>query len=348
MKKILVLGNMADLQTGLYIVESAEKLGHKVEFLDTRALCEKHGNQEAQKIILYNINELKFNPDIIIVLKGLELSPTTIETIKNLYKKSILVNWYFDIYIGLKKIWENKEYSDTIKLFDYYFCSLDGVAKKLRDKGFKNVHCLREACFPPSHGEQYINHFQRQKYGGDISFIGNIGFHNIHPNRINILSKIIKEGFDIKIWGNIIGDRKYIPLDVRHHMTEIPVINEYHSIVCQSSAINLGLDAIPKLDGSMSARLYRVMCAGGLYLSTPTLGIDKLFKVNKKDDEITKDQELVLFYDNNDLIRKLDFLLENDDIRESIAMNGQKKVISEHTFTKRINEMLEMIKDGKK
>jgi len=343
MKKILVLGQMSDLQTGMYIVESAEELGHKVDFLDTRAICKEHGTHNSQKIILHKINELEFTPDIIIILKGLELLPETIKTIKALFKNAVLVNWYFDIYIGDKKIWNNEEYFDTIKLFDYYFCSLSGVASKLKDKGFENVYCLREACFPPSHNEQYMNFYQKKKYGSDVSFIGNIGFHHIHKNRISILSKVIKEGFDIKIWGNLIGEPKRIPLEVRRHMLEIPVINEYHSMVCQSSLINLGIDAISELEGSMSARIYRVMCSGGLYLSTPTLGLDKLFKINEKGDKISADQEVVVFYDNDDLIKKIDFLLEHDDIRESIAKNGREKVVSEHKFTDRIKKMIEVI-----
>jgi len=97
----------------------------------------------------------------------------------------------------------------------------------------------------------------------------------------------------------------------------------------------------------MSARIYRVMCAGGLYLSTATKGIESLFNVNKEGEEITGDQELVVFYDENDLIKKLDFLLEHDDIRESIAKNGQKRVISEHTFKHRIIKMLKMIENGR-
>jgi len=125
------------------------------------------------------------------------------------------------------------------------------------------------------------------------------------------------------------------------------VINERHSIVCQSSLINLGLDAMPELEGSMSARLYRVMCAGGLYLSTPTKGIEKLFKINKKGDKINEEQELVVFYDENDLIEKIDFLLENEKIRKQIAINGQKKVLSEHTFTDRIKKLIKLV-EGKK
>jgi len=348
MKNILVLGYMADLQTGMYIVESAERLGNNVEFIDIRVLSNMHGSQNSQKIILHDVDIVENKPDIIIVLKGLELAPETIKAIKLLYPKATLVNWFFDIYIGQQKIWDAKFYFPTIKLFDYYFCSLKGVANKLKDRGLNNVYCIREACNLDFHGEQYMNAFQKKKYGSDIAFAGSMGFHNIHHNRIKTLDAIIKSGSDIKIWGNIIGESKSIPISIRRHMVGVSAVNETHAMVCQSSLINLGLDAIPELYGSMSARIYRVMCAGGLYLSTATKGIDELFKINKKGEEITSDQDLVVFYDDNDLINKIDFLLENNDIRESIANNGKEKVLCEHKFTDRIKEMVEMISDGRK
>jgi len=342
--KILVLGQMKDLQTGIYIVQSIEELGYEAGFVDTRAIVEQAGLKEGQQIILDKLDELDFTPDIIMILKGLEMSLDTLKNIKAKYPKAKFINWFFDVYLADKKIWENKEYEETLNFYDFYFCSLKGVANTLQQYGFKNAIHIGEACYPPLHGEQYMNNFQEGKYGEDIAFIGSIGMLGIHQNRVKYLAKIIKEGFNIKIWGSIIGEPKSIPLAVRQHMTNDSVINERHSQVCQASLINLGIDQDPALDESWSARLYRVMCAGGLYLSVATKGLDKYFKINKKDEEITADQDLVVFYDEFDLIAKLDFLLEHDEIRESIAKNGQKIVLEKHKFTDRLKDIIEKVK----
>ena len=180
----------------------------------------------------------------------------------------------------------------------------------------------------------------------DVAFIGTVGFQVQHPNRIPILSKVLKEGFNIKIWGALAGEEKLIPMDIRRARTGIGVVNEYHSMVAQTSLINLGIDGNP--DYGWGARLYRVMCAGGLYLNNYTKGIENCFKINKEGEEITEDQELVIYYDDDDLIVKLDFLLGNDEIRNKIAKNGMEKVQKEHTFDVRIKEMLEMIKKERK
>jgi len=344
MTKFLLLGQVKDLQSGVYILESINELGHEEKYVDIRQLCEEHGVKPAQEIILKEIDELNYDPDIIIVLKGLELSLPTLKAIKDKYPDAKLTNWYFDIKAVGTNLWENQSFFPAIELYDFFFCSLRGVATKLQEKGFQNALYVGEACYPPMHEEQDMNHFQETKYGEDISFIGNLGYHDIHKDRLKILSQVLKEGFNMKIWGGVMGEMKLIPLAIRGRLAGEQVINERHSMVCQSSLINLGLDAMPDLEGSMSARIYRIMCAGGLYLSSPTKGIGDFFKINYKDDPITADLEVVVFHDQNDLIKKLDFLLEHDDIRESIRRNGQKVVLEKHKFTDRIEEIIKITK----
>ena len=343
--KILLLGNMKDLQSGLYIVNSIEELGHKAAFVDTRAIISDFGVVNGQPLIIEKVKELDFIPDITIVLKGLEMTYDTTKTVKELFPDAKFTNWFFDVYLADKQIWENEKFYKVIELYDYFMCSLKGVADHLKIEGFKNAIHIPEACYPPLNGEQHLNNFQIGKYGSDVAFIGSIGMLGIHQNRVKFLSKIASSGFDLKIWGTIVGEEKSVPLDVRKCMTNESVINERHSQVCQASLVNIGVDQDTTLVESWSARIYRIMCAGGLYLTTPTRGITKLFKINGVDKEITPDQDVVVFYNDEDLVKKIDFLLEHDDIRESIAKNGQKKVLAEHKFTDRIKEIIEVIKN---
>jgi spore maturation protein CgeB len=341
---ILLLGNMSDMQSGLYIVNSLVDLGHTVQYIDTRDSVKKLGVIKAQEEIKEALISSTIKPELVMVLKGLEMTTDTLQYIKDTLK-CVVVNWMFDVYIGDRKIWENKDYFESLKKYDYYFCSLKGVADKLKERGFENARYLPEGCFPELHGEQFINNFQRKKYGNDISFCGSIGL-TAHTNRISLLKKAIEEGFCINIYGDVTVEWKHIPSEIKRcHMGEY-VINERHSMVAQTSLINLGIDQDPELSLSQSARMYRVMCAGGLYLTTYVKDLETMFKINSKGAPITADQELAVFYDESDLIKKLDFLLSNDAIRESIAKNGQKIVVEKHTFKDRLNEMLEVIKDG--
>jgi spore maturation protein CgeB len=345
MKHFLVLGAFEDLQTGVYIVNSIEDAGHKADYIDIRQIYRDAGAINAQQVFINEIDKLNINPDIILVLKGLEISKDTLQTIKDKYKKAKLINWFFDVYAGDKPIYENTDYLEALKLFDYYFCSLKGVSDILREKGYNNAYYLDEACCPEANGEQYMNYFQINKYGNDISFCGSIGFTKMHKDRLRLLNLISKECYNLTIHGPIYMDWKYVSEDIRRcHSKDTTIINEKHSMVCQSSLINLGIDQDINVDMGFSARLFRVMCAGGLYLNTNTKGLNKMFKINEtKESPITDDLELVVFYDDEDLCNKLDFLLEHDDIRKKIAKNGQKVVLEKHTFVDRIKEMIEIL-----
>jgi spore maturation protein CgeB len=338
---ILVLGNMGDLQSGLYVVKSLDDMGHTTQHIDTREIVMERGIIEGQKEIIGTLKLVTIKPDLVIVLKGLEMTPDTVQYVKDTFNCN-MINWFFDVYLEGTKIWENKEYFDTLKKYDYFFCSLKGVADILIAKGFSNVRYLAEGCFPELHSEQYMNNFQKKKYGQDITFCGTIGL-SMHPNRITILKRVISEGFWINIYGVVASEWKRIPAIIKPSHTQEVVINERHSMVAQTSLINLGIDQDPELSLSQSARMYRVMCAGGLYLTTYVKDLETMFKINEKNKPITSDQELVVYYDENDLIDKLDFLLAHDDIRTSIAKNGQKIVKEKHTFKDRLEDMLKIV-----
>ena len=345
--KVIILGSFGDKQTANYIIESFKGHVYDVAGVDIRGIIQDCKDRyKAQEMMIKEIQEVRFKPDLILVLKGLEMTQNTLNKIRKLFPKAKIVNWFFDVYIGDQPIWENKSCAEMIRFYDYYFCSLKGVADKLKEAGHDNARWLPEACYPEKHGPIYMNEFQKRKYGCDISFCGNLGYTMQHKDRVKTLEKLEKEGFHFKIWGRIVADWKEISPALRHFYQHSEAINEQHSMVCQASYITLGIDQDSELELSQSARLYRVLCAGGLYLNNATKGLEKMFKINPPDKKPTGEEDLVVYYDLNHLVELLDFLLEHKDIREKIAKNGLKAV-KEHTFSNRIKDMLKIIK-GKK
>ena len=332
-----------DMQTGIYILEACREYSSNVAAIDIRLMHNEISKEKYPTVLLEEIKSLGFNPELIIVMKGLELDYDILLSVKNQCPKAKIVNWFFDKFIGDKPIWEQIPYYDTIRFYDYYFCSLKGVADRLYDMGFKNAVYLDEACSPEYNDCPYYNNFQVKKYGSDVAFCGTIGLTSMHKHRIDILEHIIKEGFDLKIWGEILNT-KSVPESLKKVCMNQSVINNKHSLVCNSSLINIGIDQDQTLEFGHSARAYRVMCAGGLYVCLYVNGLEKMFKINHKGQPITEEQEMVVFYDKQHLTKVLDELLEKDELRKKIAENGQKCVLDKHTFSHRIKEMLEVIK----
>lgn len=60
------------------------------------------------------------------------------------------------------------------------------------------------------------------------------------------------------------------------------------------------------------------------------------------------DKEVVTYHSADELIEKVNYLLENDDERVKIAKAGQKRTLKEHTYQSRIKELLEILDNYKK
>ena len=330
--EFLILGNMSDLQTGIYIVKTLEEMEHTVTFLNTRKIIADVGGERGQSIIKKYLED-DYKPDVIIVLKGLEVSNNTIKYIKEKYTGAKLVNWMFDVNITGMDIWKDEKYAETIKLYDTYFCSLKGVATKLNEAGLTNVKWLPEACYPLLNGVIYMNNFQKKKYGEDIAFCGTIG-HPLHANRLEILQHVASKGFNLAVWGQRVCDWKKISPDLQPFILEETAINDKHSMVAQSSLINLGIDQQPLLDMSFSARIYRIMCAGGFILEQYCPGIENWFDIGKDCD---------VYHSKEECVDKIKYYLTHEDDRLKIAEHGRKTVIESHTFTHRMREVIKDI-----
>ena len=351
--KVLLLSYLADRHSGLYIAESLRDLKHKCTAIDIRQIVFHMGTGPAQAKILEEVDNIEETPELIIVCKGLEMTYNTIKTIKDKFPGVPIVNWFFDWYLSGIPIWDNESYADTLNLYDHYFCSVKGVADNLRAVGFKQAKYLDQGCQPNYNGETFLNYYQEEQYGSDVSFAGSLGYFKIHPQRLQYLQRVIDAGFDIKIWGDVVGAPgadpaakwRRIPFGIRAVHTQNKVINDAHSKVCQASKINLGIDSNILLDHGWSVRLFKVLCAGGLYLTNNTKGLSDFFNINKEGEPITFEQDLAVYYNEEDLIDKIDFLLEHDFIRERIAKNGQRKVLEKHKYLDRVKEMLKVIKN---
>ena len=76
---VYIMGSFRDQQTGLYILEAFKKQGHDVLGTDIRAILHDLGPEKAQKVILEEAQSIKFTPDVIVVLKGLEAKLSTLQ-----------------------------------------------------------------------------------------------------------------------------------------------------------------------------------------------------------------------------------------------------------------------------
>lgn len=143
---------------------------------------------------------------------------------------------------------------------------------------------------------------------------------------------LAEAGYSLKIWGSgweyNSKLKKYAMGPVSH--SELPR-------VLSASKIALGLN--PRV--TMHPRALETMACGCLYicrnLSHDWEDIRNYF---------VEDEDFLCFYDKEDLLRKIDFFLRNDAVRQRIAENARRKVQENHTYKKAFQSWLSFIKSA--
>lgn len=132
----------------------------------------------------------------------------------------------------------------------------------------------------------------------------------------------------------VYGDSSWLKYDIpgmvyngeAEHYKEMPE-------VFKRSKINLNLTRVYVEDG-LPMRVFDVLAAGGFLLTNYRPELEKYFEIGK---------EIDVFHNFDDLTMKIRYYLKNDSVREKIAAQGQKKVIEEHGYDKRVKEIITIV-----
>lgn len=151
-----------------------------------------------------------------------------------------------------------------------------------------------------------------------------IGFECNRQDRINTL-KSIGQYYNVDLYTN--EDTSMLP-DINNRGIADSVTMMPKIFKC--SKINLNISA-KTIKSGIPQRVFDIMSAGGFVMSNYQTEIPEYF---------TPGDDIVLYESIPDLIEKTEYYLKNDEERKSIAHNGYIKVKSEHNYTTRLSELL--------
>ena len=103
-------------------------------------------------------------------------------------------------------------------------------------------------------------------------------------------------------------------------------------LIYNQSKINLNMTST-NITSGIPLRVLDILSCGGFCLTNYRDEIAEYF---------VDGEDLVIYYDLNDLKDKIAFYLANDDIRQKIAENGHKKAIAEFNIDDRLKEMFSL------
>lgn len=329
--KILVVGAIqgGTVPIGRAIYSAFNQLGQEAYFIDFSDLLEEFKevrsvddiNQSYQFHTKYKTRLLEkivdFVPDVIFGVAQSPMNDTEILT--ELKKAGItLCYWFLEDY-------QIFDYWQTIaSYFDHFFTiQKDPFWEKMKQMDCHNYHYLPAAfdsdleC-PAKEGEPKIS----------VSFVG-----APYPNRVHFFEKLGRSDFEIygDGWDKyfnpsiVVGDRRITELEAQD--------------IYQRSLININPHSSTVANGFergdfINPRTFELAGLGAFQLTD----MRKLLSLH-----FDPADEIVALSNWEDMQKAIDYFLEHEAEREMYAKRAQKRVLKEHTYKHRAQEILDVL-----
>lgn len=274
--------------------------------------------------LLSTIN--KERPDLIFIIKGDYIFPSNLEQIKKEYSCPIMgYCWDDPFYEPNSNQDDFRKYNlrNGIHLYDYLFVFDTFYIDAMIRQGAKNVQYLPLATNPNRYKEIVTTSQEKNHYDYDVCFIGMPS-----ANRVEAFESL--KDYKLGVFGDywveyFVRRRKKVPSYYRGKASGDTVNKIYFS-----SKIALNINQDQSREG-LNTRTFDILACGAFEIVDYKKNIENHFKI---------DEEIVTYKSLDELNAKVKYYLKNSSLRESIAMNGKKRVLSEHTWVHRMKHAI--------
>jgi spore maturation protein CgeB len=226
-------------------------------------------------------------------------------------------------------------WKNIAEYYDYFFTIQKGdFFDELKKAGVKNFHYLPLAASPDVHKKVEMSDDERNYYGSDISFVG-AGYYN----RRHLFKGLLNYNF--RIWGTDWDLNSALAGCVQRAGARIDTDETVK--IFNASKININLHSstyhkgINPFGDFVNPRTFEIAGCGAFQLVDSRSELTDFFEIGK---------ELVVFKTFEDLKEKITYYLKNPVERERIAEQAMQRVMKEHTYEKRMHQMLEYLDDN--
>lgn len=204
--------------------------------------------------------------------------------------------------------WKYKEVSRFIgSAYDIITTTYPEVVQQYQTDDIKNVFLTQWA----SNSKNLRKPLKFDDCLYDISFIG-----AAHGNRKKRIAYLKHKGLNVTCFG--------------HGWERGPLAASEVPKIMRDSKISLNF-ANSKGDNQIKARMFEVPGAGGFLLSEKANNIDDFFKIR---------EEIDVFIDDVELVKKLHFYLSHKSARDRIANKGFDRTCKDHTYEERFKHLI--------
>lgn len=266
-----------------------------------------------------------FNPDIVFIVKGVTILPSTLKTIAT--SKAKLISWTNDDMYA----WHNRSlwYTFGLKFYDLvvtqksYNCNADELPSLGANVLFQNKAVEPEIHHPIQNCDLY-------NCGHDVVFIG-----AKEQARLEHLLYLAEHGIKVNIYGWVVKEKQ--PLHKNLIIHDRFLFEEEFSAAFSCSKISLNF--LRKMNRDVqTSRSVEIPACKGFMLAERTNEHLQLFEEGK---------EAEFFSDNEELLKKVKYYLAHETERKAIAENGYQRCIkSDYSFENRMREVLRIVQNG--
>lgn len=347
MKILYQIPSLESVYAGRYIYE-----GYKDAFIDLGNEFETLTSNDNLKIVLS-----KYNPDIFISsLNSYNLKFLDLELLLKYRKKGLI---FFNQIrpwkrqnnqFGGSDLESEKELVKYIKkglagdIFFHYLEQDDpSMVGFSETTGYPFYTILLAA-----NKKKYFYEFDK-KYKVDISYVG-----NFLPDKKEFINKHLfplMEKYNTRIYGNdwstkdkILGFfqkfGQYFNINFLKKIRSIKLSIDDERKVYSSSIISLNIheNHQRKYGRDFNERTFKIMACGGFEICDNVKILRKYFT----------QEELIIAKDTTDWFEKIDYYINNPEKRLQIIEAGRKKVLADHTYHNRVNQIIEIYKNFRK
>ena len=317
------------------------ELGHRVTMIDNsiyypalegieKTTGNKHHQDQLRGSLAQHIAErvmakcLALKPDLVFALAQAPLTPGILDRMREF--DFVTAFWFvedfreFDYWRAVAERYHHFFAIQKREVFSE-FDTLAGV----------DFAYLPLACDPSVHKSLKLKDREQKRFGSEVSFVG-AGYHNRQIFFHSLLD------LDFKIWGT--EWNLALPLGSVVQEGGRRVTSRESVKIFNGSKININLHSstyhrgINPAGDFVNPRTFEIASCGGFQLVDPRSHLPELFRPG---------EELICFDSREDLREKIAYYLSHPEERESVALEGKERARRDHTYRKRMGEVLERV-----
>jgi spore maturation protein CgeB len=329
-----ILGGSYNICRYLYL--AAQDLGYPAVFLDNspqraRLAAVKEGKDPAAiQGFLQDLSDGALAAIVdhrVDVLVGVSQSPLPEKLVHKARQMGVLCVYWF---IENHRLF--RYYKDIIQRYDRFLVfQKAGFLETLREMGHRQADYLPVAAMPSIHRPLALCADERLAYGSEVSFMG-----SAYGNRVLFFERLVpalRQSF--KLWG--VGWEDSPALNGYFHQSPGAYLADETIVkIYNASAINLNLHSDERDEARrdyVNPRTFEIPSCGGFQLVDQRDELSSLFAADE-----------VITYDTlEELGERIGYFLAHPDERAEIAARARARVLKEHTYALRLEQMLESL-----